>query len=355
MNKKFIPISKQDMRERGWQELDIILITGDAYVDHHSYGTAVIGRVLEEAGYRVGIIAQPDWHNADDFKKLGRPRLFFGITSGNIDSMVANYTANKKRRQTDVYSPDGEPGKRPDRALIVYANKVREAFKDVPIVLGGLEASMRRLSHYDYWSGKVRRSIIMDAKADMIIYGMAERQIIEIAERINSGEIISEINDIRGSVVVRNDLHVLEGYKIIPSFEEVSEDKIKFNEAFKLFYEELSPKDAKSVVQKHGDKYVVQMPPDFPLTEKELDEIYELPYERACHPVYKKCGGVKGFNSVKDSIVSHRGCLGECSFCGLGLHQGRMIQSRSERSVLDEAQKMSENPNFKGIFYYKTR
>ncbi|MFH1283378.1 MAG: YgiQ family radical SAM protein [bacterium] len=344
----FLPISKSDMIKRGWDECDIILITGDAYVDHHSYGASVIGRVLESASFKVGIISQPDWRTTDDFKKLGCPKLFFGITSGNVDSMVANYTAKKRPRQTDLYSPLNKSGLRPDRATIVYSNRIKEAFKGIPIVLGGVESSMRRLAHYDYWNNAVRRSIILDAKADILVYGMGEKQIVEIAKRISNGEKIQEINNIRGTVIVRNNYDYLDNCIEIPSYEEVKEDDVKFNQAFVSFYKELSPNNGKPVAQKHGNRFVIQLPPPLPLTQKELDKIYDLPYMRNPHPIYNKHNGIKGFEVVQTSIVSHRGCPGECNFCELGIHQGRIIQSRSEKSILNEAEKITNQGYFHG-------
>lgn len=344
----FLPISQADLKKRGLKELDIILVTGDAYVDHPSYGVAVIGRVLEAQGFNVGIISQPDWRNIEDFKKLGKPKLFFGITSGNVDSLVANYTANKKPRKNDDYSPGGVIGKRPDRALIVYANKAREAFRDTPIILGGLEASLRRLAHYDYWDNCLRRSILVDAKADILVYGMAEAQVVEIARRLMAGEKAHTLNNIRGTVTINRDLNHLSDYVIIPSFEDCQSDKNKFNEAFRIIYSQANPLKAKTVVQKHTDRFVVQLAPALPLAKEELDRIYELPYVRNWHPVYRNCGGVPGFETVKFSIISHRGCCGDCSFCSLGLHQGRIIQSRSEESILREAKIISGLKSFTG-------
>lgn len=349
MRKDFLPISKNDLKERGFKELDIILITGDAYVDHPSYGTAVIGRVLENAGYKVGIIAQPDWKTSSDFLELGSPRLFFGITSGNTDSMIANYSANKKPRKTDDYSHGGKSGIRPDRALLVYANKVRELFgSNAPIVIGGIEASLRRLAHYDYWDNCVRRSILLDSRANIIVYGMGEKQILEITRRLNDGEKINSLDNIRGTVVVRKDISYLKNPVILPSFEEVKDDKEKFNLAFKEIYRQMNPFTAKPVVQKHCNRYVIQFAPSLPRTTEELDNIYELPYTRNYHPVYDKQGGVKGLQTVKFSIISHRGCCGECSFCSLYFHQGRIIQSRSPESILKEAQLICRDKDFRG-------
>ncbi len=346
---KFLPLSQSDLKRRGWKELDIILVTGDAYVDHPSYAVSILGRVLEDAGFRVGIIAQPNWLKTDDFKKLGRPRLFFGVTAGNLDSMVANYTANKKpRRGKDDYSPGGRAGLRPDRATIIYTNRIREAFGCVPIVLGGLEASMRRLAHYDYWSGKVRRSILLDSKADILVYGMGERQIIEIARQLKEGKDAKDIEGIRGTVVVRNSISNLEDYIEIPSFEEVSIDKDKFNRSYKLIYKVADPLRGKALVQKHGNRFVIQFPPPLPLSPAEMDRIYELDYAYDWHPSYEKYGSVPGFETVRHSVVSNRGCCGGCNFCTLYLHQGRLIQSRSEESIVREVKRMTARKDFKG-------
>ncbi len=344
----FLPISGADLKERGWDGLDIILITGDAYVDHPSYGAAVIGRVLEDAGFKVGIIAQPDYKKPDDFLKLGRPRLFFGITSGNLDSMVANYTANKRPRKKDEYSPAGAIGLRPDRATIVYCNKVREAFAAAPIVIGGMEASLRRLGYYDYWANDVKRSILLDSKADILVYGMGERQVLEIARRVNAGEDIKKIDNIPGTVVVRNSIDTLQNYTAIPSFEEIREDKDKFSQAFREIYRQGDPFKGKTIVQKHGDRFVIQFPPALPLTTRELDRIALLNYARNWHPVYDKKGGVPGFETVRFSIISNRGCCGECSFCSLYFHQGRIVQSRSAESILKEIEILAKQKDFKG-------
>ena len=333
------------MAQRGWGVLDVILITGDAYVDHPSYGTAVIGRVLEKAGYRVGIIAQPDWHSKKDFTQLGRPRLFFGITAGNMDSMVANYTANKKLRKKDEYSPGGRPGLRPDRATIVYANRVRESFENMCIVIGGIEASLRRLAHYDWWDNKVRRSILLDARADILVYGMGESQILEIARRVDKGIDLAEI---RGSVIARKDLDSSENIEKIHSYETVKDNTDKFNEAFVAIYHSQNPIKGKIVVQPHGDRFVIQFPPAKPLNSQELDAIYGLPFERNPHPTYQAKSAIPGFETVKFSIVSHRGCCGECHFCSLSMHQGRVVQSRNSASILSEALSLAQRQDFKG-------
>lgn len=336
------------MQDRGWSELDVILVTGDAYVDHPSYGAAVIGRVLEDAGFKVGVIAQPDWRDLKDFKRLGAPRLFFGVTAGNIDSMVANYTANKIPRKSDDYSPGGRPGARPDRPTIVYTNRIREAFGCAPVVLGGLEASMRRLAHYDYWNDSVRRSILLDAKADILVYGMGETQTLEIARRLDAGEDIKNFNDIRGTVIVRGSAEGFENHVTIPSFEEAAADKDKFNESHSIIHREADPVRGKTVIQMSGDRYVIQLPPAKPLAPLELDRIYELGYARDWHPVYDKEGGVPGLETVRFSIISHRGCPGACNFCSLYLHQGRAIQSRTRESILREAGVIAARSDFKG-------
>ena len=357
MQADYLPISQGDLKRRGWNVLDIILITGDAYVDHPSYGAAVIGRVLEDAGFKVGIIPQPDWRHIDAFKKLGRPRLFFGITAGNMDSMVANYTAGKRPRKKDGYSPGGTPGLRPDRATIVYANRIREAFGDIPIVIGGIEASLRRFAHYDWWDNSVRRSILLDSRADILVYGMGERQVVEIARRLQQGE---DLAGIRGTAVVGKQYAAGSkedrlktttppfDYIELPSYDEVKEDKNKFNEAFKIIYRNQDPFNGKTLAQKHDTRYVIQYPPQLPLSAGELDKIYELPYMRKWHPAYDNKGGVPGLETVRFSIISHRGCCGECAFCSLSMHQGRIIQSRNKNSVIKEAKLLSAMTDFKG-------
>ena len=348
MNKDFLPITPDDAKARGWDELDVIIVTGDAYVDHPSYGAAVLGRVLESEGYRVGIIAQPDWTSLKDFKRLGRPKLFFGVTAGNLDSMLANYTSNRNHRREDEYSPGGKTGLRPDRATIIYTNKIKEAFPGISVVIGGVEASLRRLAHYDYWSDKVRKSILLDSKADILVYGMGEKQVLDIAGRLKTGKDIKSFTDIRGTAIARSGMDGLGNHIVIPSFEEVSSDKEKFNEAFKAIYLEADPKRGRTIVQKHADRYVIQIPPALPLTKNEIDKIYSLNYARNWHPSYDKLGGVPGFETVRFSIVSHRGCCGACSFCSLYLHQGRIVQSRSPDSILREAEILSRRSDFKG-------
>lgn len=338
-------MSKQEMKERGWDRLDVILVTGDAYVDHPSYGTAIIGRVLEAAGLRVGVIAQPDWRDIEDFRRLGTPRLFFGITAGNLDSMVSNRTSHKKLRPRDAYSPGGTPGLRPDRAAIVYANRVREAFGQVSIVLGGIEASLRRLAHYDWWENRVRRSILLDARADILVYGMGETQVLEIARRIGDSR---DLSGIAGTVVVRKGPFDTPACEEIPSFERVRDDKDEFGRAFLAIARNQNPVSGKTLVQPHGDRFVIHFPPPMPLDGHELDRIYGLPYTRLPHPSYQDKGGVPGFETVRFSIVSHRGCCGGCSFCSLSMHQGRIIQSRSRESIVREARIVSSMSGFGG-------
>lgn len=348
---KFLPISKEDLEERGIKQLDFIIVTGDAYVDHPSFGTAIIGRILEHEGFTVGIIPQPNWKKVDDFKKLGEPKYAFLVNSGNIDSMVNHYTAAKKRRHDDFYSPGGKGNFRPDRAVIVYCNRVREAFKNVPIVIGGVEASLRRFAHYDYWEDKVRRSILIDSKADLLSYGMGEKSITQIANLFKYGEDIHKINDVRGTVYISKDISNLTNYVELPSFEEVASDKTKYAESFKLESTEQDAINGKTLVQKHGDRYIIQNPPSLSLTEEEMDIVYNLPYARNYHPIYEKDGGIPALKEVKFSITSHRGCFGACSFCAIALHQGRTIQHRSQNSIISEAKVLTGLNDFKGYIH----
>lgn len=345
MKTTFLPMTRAEMAQLGWDELDVLLVTGDAYVDHPAFGAAVIGRVLLAEGYRVGIVAQPDWKTIDDFRRLGRPRLFVGIASGNVDSLVANYTANRRPRSSDDYSPGGAAGRRPDRAVIVYANRVREAFGKVPIAIGGIEASLRRFAHYDYWDDRVRRSLLLDSRADILVYGMGESQVREIARRLKTGE---SLDGIRGTAVVRDDAGAIDGAVRLPSAEEVARSADAFNRAFALFSREQDPFRGKTVVQPHANRAVVQYPPPLPPSAEELDRIYELPYARAGHPSYDDTKGIPALETVRWSIVSHRGCCGECSFCSLSFHQGRIVRSRSADSILREAEAISRQPGFKG-------
>jgi uncharacterized radical SAM protein YgiQ len=348
MGNDFLPTSPGEASRRGWDSLDVVIVTGDAYVDHPSYGPAMIARVLEGAGFRVGIIAQPDMRDPGSFTSLGRPRLFFGVTGGNLDSMVANYTANRKPRSDDDYAPGGRPGLRPDRAVIAYTNMIRALFPGAPVVIGGIEASLRRLAHYDYWSDKVRRSVLPDSKADILVYGMGELQVLEIARRLASGDDPSGMDPIAGTVVMRKSLEQLSNIVMLPSFEEVANDKRRFGEAFMKAYAEADPVRGRTIAQRHGDRFVVQFPPARPLTTAELDGLYELPFSMRPHPGYAAAGGVPGFETVRFSVTSHRGCPGECSFCSLYMHQGRIVQSRSRRSILAEIRRMASRPDFKG-------
>lgn len=340
------------MNERGWEQCDFIIVTGDAYVDHHSFGTAVISRVLENAGYKVGIIAQPDWHSTDDFMKLGRPRLAFLVNAGNMDSMVNHYTVSKRIREKDLYSPGGEMGRRPDRATIVYCNKIREAYKHVNICIGGVEASLRRFAHYDYWSDKVRKSILTDSGADLLIYGMSEKQIVEVAHYLNEGFEAKYIRHIPGTCYLVDSLdEVYEEHIVIPSYKEVSSDKIKYCEAFKITYQEQDPIRGKTIVQDQGDKFLVVNKPEVILNREELDEVYDLPFTKEYHPIYEPMGGIPALEEVKFSIVGSRGCFGNCSFCAITFHQGRSVQSRSKESIVKEAKEMTEMKDFKGYIH----
>jgi uncharacterized radical SAM protein YgiQ len=351
MANQFLVTCRQDMEDRGWDMLDFVFISGDAYVDHPGFAAAVIGRVLEGRGYRVGIIAQPDWHSCDDFKRLGRPRLAVLITAGNLDSMLNEKTAAKKIRSRDNYSPGGEPGHRPERATIVYANRVREAFKDMLIVIGGIEASLRRFAHYDYWSDKVRRSILLDSKADVLIYGMGERQIIEIADALAEGKTVEEMYGIRGICYAAARPPLSDKAVVCPAYEDVAANKSQFAAAFKIQYEEQDPFYGKTVIQPSGGRFVVQTPPALPLSTAEMDAVYELPFQRRWHPDYDAVGGVPALHEVQFSLTSHRGCFGNCHFCAIASHQGRIIQHRSHESLLAEAKRMMTLPGFKGYIH----
>ena len=367
---KFLPMSPEEVKARGWQELDIILVSGDAYIDHSSFGTAIIGRILEDAGFRVGIIAQPRWDSPEDFKRLGKPRLFFSVSAGNTDSMVSNLTPGLRPRNKDAYSPGGKTGLRPNRAVIIYSNRIKEAFPEVPIVIGGIEASLRRFAHYDYLSDKVRQSILADAPADLIVYGMGELQIVEIAKRLQAGEDIRNIRDIPGTVwkmevktwkelkeknkpeqkekkIAEDAAEFLKEYVEIPSFSEVSKDKATFAKAFRMYFTEQNPVTGKGVIQPHPKTVIVQNRPMHVLTEAELDHVYELPFTGEVHPSYSE--PIPALEMVKFSLTTHRGCFGGCAFCAITQHQGRMIASRSIESVLREAKKLIEKPDFKGI------
>lgn len=345
----FIPVSRQEALRRGWSELDIIFVTGDAYVDHPSFGVPLLARLLESRGFRVGIIAQPDWRSTEPFTALGRPRLFFGVSAGAMDSMVAHYTPARKLRHDDAYTPGDRHGSRPNRATIVYTSRLKEAFRDVPVVLGGIEASLRRFAHYDYWEDRVRRSILFDSKADILVYGMGERPLLELAERMAKGEPLPAITDIRGTAYIssaRGDRPLPEEFVEIPSFEAVSGDKSAFAEAFRLEAGELNPWNASVTVQKHGDRFLVCNPPSLPLGEEEMDEIYGLPFAKTPHPSYLE--PIPAYLQIRASITTHRGCAGGCSFCAITCHQGKAVQSRSQASIEAEIVGLAAMPWFDG-------
>ena len=346
----FLVTERADMEARGWAELDFVLISGDAYVDHPSFAPAVIGRYLESKGYRVGIIAQPDWNDVNAFKKLGKPRLASLVTAGNLDSMLNKFTAAKKIRREDDYSPGGEAGHRPDRATLVYSNRMKEAFRDVPLIIGGIEASLRRFGHYDYWSDTVRRSVLVDSKADVLIYGMGELQIIELAEALDQNRFEESLPNIRGICYMSKDIPSIDCVEC-PSFEEIKVDKMAFADAFRIQYDEQDPFYGRPIVQKHGDRYVVQNVPALPLTQEQMDAAYDLPYTRKWHPSYDDKGGVPALSEVQFSLVSQRGCFGSCSFCAITNHQGRIIQNRSHQSLIDEAKLMINMDGFKGYIH----
>ena len=346
----FLVTERADMEARGWAELDFVLISGDAYVDHPSFAPAVIGRYLESKGYRVGIIAQPDWNDVNAFKKLGKPRLASLVTAGNLDSMLNKFTAAKKIRREDDYSPGGEAGHRPDRATLVYSNRMKEAYRDVPLIIGGIEASLRRFGHYDYWSDTVRRSILVDSKADVLIYGMGELQIIELAEALDQNRFEESLPNIRGICYMSKEIPSIECVEC-PSFEEIKADKMAFADAFRIQYDEQDPFYGRPIVQKHGDRYVVQNVPALPLTQEQMDAAYDLPYTRKWHPSYDDKGGVPALSEVQFSLVSQRGCFGSCSFCAITNHQGRIIQNRSHQSLIEEAKLMIGMDDFKGYIH----
>ena len=347
----FMPISKKDMEERGISQLDFVYIIGDAYVDHPSFGVAIISRLLEYHGYTVGIIAQPDWNNIQDFLRLGKPRLAWLVTAGNIDSMVAQYTVAKKKRSDDAYSAGGKGGKRPDRAATVYCKMCRKAAPEIPVLCGGLEVSLRRFAHYDYWNDSVMPSVLVDCGADLLMYGMGEHSIIEIANRLNAGEDVKSIRDVRGTCYLCEPIETPYGAVQCPSFKEVAENKELYAKACRIQYDQQDEVYGKTIIQRQGDKMLVQNPPALSLTTEELDLVYSLPYERNYHPIYEKEGGVPSIKEVQFSITHNRGCFGFCNFCSIALHQGRRVTVRSEESVIEEAKKLTEMPNFKGYIH----
>lgn len=347
----FLPVTRKEMEERGWDQCDFVYVCGDAYVDHSSFGMAIITRLLEANGYKVGIIAQPDWHDPASIDVFGEPRLAFLVSAGNMDSMVCHYTVAKKHRNRDFYSPGGQMGLRPDHASVVYGNLIRRTYKDTPLIMGGVEASLRRLAHYDYWSDKLKRSVLLDGGADMISYGMGEKSIVAIADALNAGIPISQITWIEGTAFRSHNLEgVMDGYVSLPSFESMRVDKLKYAESFRLQYRNLDPFSGKCLVEPYeqDNLYIVQNPPSTPLSTPEFDAVYRLPYERTYHPMYEAAGGIPAISEVKFSLTSNRGCIGECSFCSLAFHQGRIIQSRSKESLVEEAKTITQDPDFKG-------
>ncbi|MDD3193011.1 MAG: YgiQ family radical SAM protein [Oscillospiraceae bacterium] len=348
---RFLPISKADMEERGWDQLDFVLVSADAYVDHPSFGAAIIARVLESQGFRVGVLAQPDWRQEKSFLALGRPRLAFMVSGGNIDSMVAHYTAAKRRRSEDEYSPGGKAGFRPDRPTIVYTRQLKKLCPEIPVIIGGLEASLRRFAHYDYWDDAVRPSVLVDAGADLLSYGMGENQTIQIARRLGAGKPVSSLTDIPGTCYLSDAAPAIAGAVSCASFEKVAQDKTAYARAFKIQYEEHDAVYGKTIIQKHGDRYLVQNPPMPPLEQQELDWVWSLPFTRYYHPSYEEKGGIPAIQEVEFSIMHNRGCFGACNFCSIATHQGRRVTCRSEKSVLAEAREMVQNPRFKGYIH----
>ena len=348
----FLPISKEDMKKRGWEQVDFVYVIGDAYVDHPSFGHAIISRILESRGYKVGIISQPDWKDKNSVTIFGEPRLGFLVSAGNMDSMVNHYSVSKKRRPSDAYTPGGVMGKRPDYAAVVYGNLIRQTYKNTPIILGGIEASLRRLAHYDYWSDKVKRSVLLDSGADMISYGMGERSIVEIADALNAGIEIQDLTYLDGTVVKVKDLDSIYDAEILPGFEEIKESKETYARSFYKQYCNTDPFSGKRLVEPYNEHlYVVQNPPAKPLTQMEMDDVYALPYMRTFHPSYKKDGGIPAAKEIQFSLISNRGCFGGCSFCALTFHQGRIIQTRSKESLVQEAKLCIQEPEFKGYIH----
>lgn len=351
-NNGFLPINREEMRQRGWNSVDFVYVIGDAYVDHPSFGHAIISRVLEAHGYRVAILPQPDWKNEEEIQEFGRPRLGFLVSGGNMDSMVNHYSVSKKRRQTDAYTPGGIIGKRPDYATIVYCNYIRRVYKDCPIIIGGIEASLRRMAHYDYWSNKLKRSILLDSQADLISYGMGERSIVEIADALQAGIDVKDITFIDGTVFKTKTLESVYDAVILPSYEQLLADKMNYARSFYTQYCNTDAFSGKRLVEPYGEHlYVVQNPPAKPLSMQEMDDVYALPYQRTYHPSYRQSGGIPAISEVKFSLISNRGCFGGCNFCALTFHQGRIIQVRSHESIIEEAKKMTGDPEFKGYIH----
>lgn len=348
----FLPVTAKEMKDRGWDQIDFVYLTGDAYVDHSSFGCAIISRLLESRGYRIGIISQPDWRKKESIQVFGEPRLGFLVTAGNMDSMVNHYTVSKKHRQKDAYSPGGIMGLRPDMATIVYSNLIRQTYKNTPIILGGIEASLRRLAHYDYWQDQVRRSILLDSGADLISYGMGEHSILEIAEALESGIPVGEITYIQGTVYKSKTLDTAYDPIILPSYEKIRENKKAYGDSFAIQYKNTDPFTAKPLAEDYGTRgYVIQNPPAKPLTQQEMDDVYDLPFTGTWHPMYDSQGGIPALEEIRFSLTSNRGCFGSCSFCALTFHQGRILQTRSHDSIIKEAIHMTEDPAFKGYIH----
>ena len=352
MKGNFLPITREEMKERGWDQVDFVYVSGDAYVDHPSFGHAIITRFLESRGYRVGIIAQPDWRKPESVQVFGEPRLGFLVSAGNMDSMVNHYSVSKKRRKTDAYTPGGEMGKRPDYACVVYGNLIRQTYKKTPIILGGIEASLRRMAHYDYWSDKLKRSVLLDSGADVISYGMGEHSIVELAEALDAGIPVEDITYIAGTVVKAKSLDSIYDAEILPSFEDLKADKMNYARSFYTQYLNTDAFNGKRLVEPYSDHlYVVQNPPAAPLTQMEMDDVYSLPYQRTYHPSYEAKGGVPAIKEIKFSLISNRGCFGGCSFCALTFHQGRIVQVRSHESLIEEAKEITKDKDFKGYIH----
>mgnify|MGYP001386581691 FL=1 len=352
MKGNFLPITREEMKERGWDQVDFVYVSGDAYVDHPSFGHAIITRLLESRGYRVGIIAQPDWRKPESVQVFGEPRLGFLVSAGNMDSMVNHYSVSKKRRKTDAYTPGGEMGKRPDYACVVYGNLIRQTYKKTPIILGGIEASLRRMAHYDYWSDKLKRSVLLDSGADVISYGMGEHSIIELAEALDAGIPVEDITYIAGTVVKTKSLDSIYDAEILPSFEDLKADKMNYARSFYTQYLNTDAFNGKRLVEPYSEHlYVVQNPPATPLTQIEMDDVYSLPYQRTYHPSYEAKGGVPAIKEIKFSLISNRGCFGGCSFCALTFHQGRIVQVRSHESLIEEAKEITKDKDFKGYIH----
>ena len=352
MKGNFLPITREEMKERGWDQVDFVYVSGDAYVDHPSFGHAIITRLLESRGYRVGIIAQPDWRKPESVQVFGEPRLGFLVSAGNMDSMVNHYSVSKKRRKTDAYTPGGEMGKRPDYACVVYGNLIRQTYKKTPIILGGIEASLRRMAHYDYWSDKLKSSVLLDSGADVISYGMGEHSIVELAEALDAGIPVEDITYIAGTVVKAKSLDSIYDAEILPSFEDLKADKMNYARSFYTQYLNTDAFNGKRLVEPYSDHlYVVQNPPAAPLTQMEMDDVYSLPYQRTYHPSYEAKGGVPAIKEIKFSLISNRGCFGGCSFCALTFHQGRIVQVRSHESLIEEAKEITKDKDFKGYIH----